>query len=63
MIRVVSWNVLADAYVRREYYPQTSTTVLERASRRASVVDRLVSFADADVLCLQEVDDALFAAA
>jgi endonuclease/exonuclease/phosphatase family metal-dependent hydrolase len=63
MIRVVSWNVLADAYVRREYYPQTNPAVLERASRRAAVVDRLVSFADADVLCLQEVDDALFAAA
>lgn len=59
-IRVVSWNVLADAYVRREYYPHTSPTVLDRAGRRKAVADRLLSYAKVDILCLQEVDTALF---
>lgn len=61
MIRVVSWNVLADAYLRHEYYPHTPPEVLERARRRKAVVDRLGT--DVEVLCLQEVDAALFAAA
>lgn len=63
MLRVVSWNVLADAYVRREYYPHTNPSVLDRAGRRRAVADRLVSYAKADILCLQEVDSALFALA
>jgi len=61
MIRIVSWNVLADAYVRREYYPHTPPEVFERARRRKRVADRIVSFADAEVICLQEADSALFA--
>jgi endonuclease/exonuclease/phosphatase family metal-dependent hydrolase len=64
-IRVVSWNVLADAYVRREYYPHLADrpNVLDRAGRRRAVADRLLDFAKVDVLCLQEVDAALFALA
>ena len=63
MIRVVSWNVLADAYVRREYYPHTTPEVLDRAKRRRAVAERLAKLADADVICLQEIDSALFALA
>lgn len=63
MIRVVSWNVLADAYVRREYYPHTPPEVLDRARRRRAVAERIASLADADVICLQEIDSALFALA
>ena len=63
MLRVVSWNVLADAYVRDEYYPRSAPSVFDRAARRKRVVERLESYASADVLCLQEVDGALFAAA
>jgi mRNA deadenylase 3'-5' endonuclease subunit Ccr4 len=59
-IRVVSWNVLADAYVRREYYPYTPPSVLDRAGRRKAVAERLLSMAKVDILCLQEVDTALF---
>jgi endonuclease/exonuclease/phosphatase family metal-dependent hydrolase len=63
LIRVVSWNVLADAYVRREYYPNTSPEVLHRAKRRKAVAERIATFDDVEVLCLQEVDAALFALA
>lgn len=63
MIRVVSWNVLADAYLRDEYFPHTKPEVLERAVRRKAVADRLESLAGVEVLCLQEVDTQLFAAA
>ncbi len=63
MIRVVSWNVLADAYLRDEYFPHTSAEVLERGPRRKAVADRLEKLAGVEVLCLQEVDTQLFAAA
>jgi endonuclease/exonuclease/phosphatase family metal-dependent hydrolase len=63
VLRVVSWNVLADAYVRREYYPQTSPAILDRRHRRKAVADRLATYDKVDVLCLQEVDAALFALA
>jgi endonuclease/exonuclease/phosphatase family metal-dependent hydrolase len=61
MIRVVSWNVLADAYVRREYYPHTPPEVFERSKRRTAVTDRIASFTHAEVICLQEADSSLFA--
>ena len=63
MIRVVSWNVLADAYVRREYYPHTSPALLDSTTRRRAVAGRLAGYAAADVICLQEADQALFALA
>jgi endonuclease/exonuclease/phosphatase family metal-dependent hydrolase len=63
LIRVVSWNVLADAYVRREYYPRTPPALLDAASRRQAAARRLAAYAEADVVCLQEVDAPLFALA
>jgi mRNA deadenylase 3'-5' endonuclease subunit Ccr4 len=59
----VSWNVLADAYVRDEYYPRSDPALFDRPARRKRVVDRLQSYPSVDVFCLQEVDGALFAAA
>ncbi len=63
VIRVVSWNVLADAYVRREYYPHTAPEVLDRARRRRAVAERIAKLSGADIVCLQEIDAALFALA
>ena len=63
-LRVVSWNVLAQGYVRRAYYPHTPDSALEPARRRAAVIARLVDHArDADVVCLQEIERAPFEAA
>lgn len=63
MIRVVSWNVLADAYLKDEYFPHTPPEVLERGPRRKAIADRVekIQASKVDVLCLQEVDVAVFA--
>jgi len=60
-LRVVSWNVLADAYTKEEHYPHTPPEMLERGARRTVVQERLLKFAEtADVLCIQEIDTAQF---
>jgi mRNA deadenylase 3'-5' endonuclease subunit Ccr4 len=57
---VATYNILADAYVRRDWYPNTSDAVLEPASRRRALLAHLVEL-NADVLCLQEVESGAFA--
>ncbi len=56
---IVSWNILADAYVRRSYYPKSPDAALDPATRRALVVQRVASLRG-DVLCLQEVERSAF---
>jgi endonuclease/exonuclease/phosphatase family metal-dependent hydrolase len=63
VIRVVSWNVLADAYVRDEYYPNADPAAFDRPKRRRRIAERLAAYANVDAICLQEVDGALFFAA
>ena len=63
MLRVVSWNVLADAYVRHEYYPRTPPALLDPVTRGQAVRRRLAALDGADVICLQEMDRTLFALA
>jgi mRNA deadenylase 3'-5' endonuclease subunit Ccr4 len=58
---VATYNVLADAYIRREWYPLTPDDVLEPARRRSALLAHLVELG-ADLLCLQEVEPAVFAA-
>src|SRR5437016_199860 len=53
-ITVVTYNVLADAYIRRDYYPDTPPAALEPDVRSKALLDRITSW-NADVLCLQEV--------
>lgn len=62
---IVSWNVLADSYVKPEYFPHTAPALLEPTTRRLRLVRRLTEIADdgADVLCLQEVEPEVFAMA
>jgi mRNA deadenylase 3'-5' endonuclease subunit Ccr4 len=61
-IRILSWNVLADAYIKDEHYPHSPPEILERGARRTLVADRLLALAEkVDVLCLQEIDMAQFA--
>ncbi len=63
-IAVVSWNVLADSYVKPEFFPFTDPAVLEPAARRPRVIARLREMATStDVLCLQEVEPEVFARA
>lgn len=61
---VVSWNLLADSYVKPEYCPHTPPHLLESGRRRAALVERFASYAgDVDFLCLQEIEPATFAVA
>ena len=55
MIRVASYNLLADAYVRAAYYPRVPPALLAPGARTAAIASRLSSLS-ADVACLQEVE-------
>lgn len=60
-LTVVSWNVLAGAYVRPDYYPHSPVEVLDPAARSARVIERVAGWGHADVLCLQEIEPSVFA--
>ncbi len=54
-IRVAAYNVLADSYVKREWYPNTPDASLDPTRRRGLLVQHLRQL-DADVVCMQEVE-------
>jgi len=58
-ITIASYNVLADTYIRKEYYQESAWPLLDPAIRIPSLIDRVFSL-DTDVLCLQEVEYDLF---
>lgn len=57
-MRLVTWNVLADSYVRPEYYPRTDPKYLRWGARTSAIVDA-IERETADVFCLQEVEPRL----
>jgi mRNA deadenylase 3'-5' endonuclease subunit Ccr4 len=61
MFRLMSWNVLADAYIQPRFYPRVDPALLVPAARTQSIIDYLDT-SDADVACLQEIEPALVAA-
>jgi len=52
---VATYNVLANAYVEPEWYPEVPKPLLEPERRRAALVARLEAV-NADVWCFQEVE-------
>lgn len=54
-MRLATWNVLCDAYLRPSLYPAVPPKWLEPHTRLPAVIRRALQL-DADVLCLQEVD-------
>jgi hypothetical protein len=44
-LSLASWNVLADAYVKPEYYWRVDPAHLEPARRRAVLVERIAALA------------------
>ena len=54
----MSWNVLADAYIRPQYYPAVEPALLQPGARTRAIAERIEA-SDADVACLQEVEPAL----
>ncbi len=58
MRRLVSWNVLADAYVRAEFYPRTDPAILRAGARTPAMLEALAAD-PAELFCLQEVEVAV----
>jgi len=54
-MRLATYNVLAQAYLRPDWYREVPAALLEPARRQAAVLARVAGL-DADVLCLQEVE-------
>ncbi len=50
-----SYNILADVYIKAEWYPRVDLALLGRERRRAAVLERVAGLG-ADLLCLQEVE-------
>ncbi len=61
MISVASYNVLAEAYAEPARYPHVPGDLLRASQRMPRVVDRIGALGS-DVVCLQEVEPALFQA-
>ena len=58
---VVSYNVLASAYIQRAWYRRTPGLVLDPSWRVPALV-QYISNLDADLFCLQEVEPEMFVA-
>lgn len=56
---VASYNILADAYIKPERYPDVAPGVLDPEHRRPALLQRIAGLG-ADVLCLQEVEQDAF---
>ncbi|KAL3937583.1 MAG: hypothetical protein SGBAC_007341 [Bacillariaceae sp.] len=53
-LRVASWNLLAQCYVRASKYPHCDPNHLEWGHRKSLMVQRIIDV-EADIFCLQEV--------
>ncbi|RKI40798.1 hypothetical protein D7Y27_19925 [Corallococcus sp. AB004] len=60
-LRIASYNILADAYIKPEWFPRTPADLLRPRSRHALLARRIVGL-DAGIVCLQEVEPDSFAA-
>ncbi len=58
-ISIISYNVLCDAYIRPEFYPKCDPSAFLPERRHPLLLDRIAAFYT-DVICLQEVDAAMF---
>ncbi|KAL3694475.1 hypothetical protein R1sor_008126 [Riccia sorocarpa] len=56
LLRLVSYNILAQAYVKSVNFPHSPRSCLRWKNRSEAVISRLLNL-DADLLCLQELDE------
>jgi len=54
--RLVSYNILAQVYVKSSFFPHSPSACLKWKSRSKAVLTELKSF-DADLMCIQELDE------
>lgn len=59
VVSIVSWNLLAPSFAQPSKYPWAKPTDLDWVHREAKIVKQL-SEMDADIVCLQEVEVALW---
>jgi mRNA deadenylase 3'-5' endonuclease subunit Ccr4 len=52
---ISSYNILATAYIRSEFYPHVNPEHLKWENRRAPLLHKIAAL-EADILCLQEVE-------
>jgi len=52
---IASYNILAEAYIRRASFPHTAEAILDPSSRLPAVVEAVAALG-ADAVCLQEVE-------
>jgi mRNA deadenylase 3'-5' endonuclease subunit Ccr4 len=57
---IASYNVLADSYVKPEWYSNVDPEVLRWDRRKFALADRVARL-DADIICLQEVEPDAYA--
>ena len=58
---VATYNVLATAYIKPEWYPRSPQELLQPLHRIPALVEHLVHL-QADIFCLQEVEDVTYTA-
>src|SRR5262245_31989249 len=58
---VATWNILANSYIRPEFYPKTPQQVLDPDWRVPALARQAVALG-VDILCLQEVEAPMFEA-
>jgi mRNA deadenylase 3'-5' endonuclease subunit Ccr4 len=59
--KLATWNILATSYIRREFYPNTPSQILDPDWRIPALVRRAGELG-VDILCLQEVEGEVFTA-
>lgn len=58
-MKVISYNILADAYIKPEWYPDVPPERLKWLFRKKRLLEQLLEL-KADILCLQEVEGCAF---
>jgi len=54
-MKVLSWNILADEFISKRYYPMIPSDILFKRARRLERILTLLAAEDPDVMLLQEV--------
>jgi len=58
--RLASYNVMADSYVKPQWYPNVDPEILRWDRRKFALAERILRL-DADIVCLQEVETDAYA--
>ena len=53
-MKVLSWNILANEYIQKKYYPTVQEELLVRTERFKTIITKLLEI-NADIILLQEV--------